>query len=52
VANRLEEIGDRQHIAYLMERGQETAVQISAPLHTRQEIAQALTQRLAERLGN
>jgi phosphopantothenoylcysteine synthetase/decarboxylase len=49
VANRLEEIDESRHVAYIMERSG-SEIRISEPLNTREEIARMLTQRLAERL--
>lgn len=50
VANRVEEIEEEKHIAYMMEKQADGDYSISSPLLTRESIAEALADRLAKTL--
>ncbi|MGC9328073.1 MAG: phosphopantothenoylcysteine decarboxylase [Candidatus Hinthialibacter sp.] len=50
VANRMEDIGDDRHTGYLIDQNREGGYQASAPLPTREKIAEALGDYLAQHL--
>jgi len=49
VANRVEDISNQQHIAYLVEKRHDNTVAMSQPLPTRKAIAYELCRRMANR---
>ncbi len=51
VANRVEEIRGEQHVAYLIEKTDDGKCHVSSPLMTREMIADALTDKLIQKLN-